>query len=197
MKTVIGGFSTIDVPNLDFHSLEEAGEFLKVYGYDLEIPEEVEAIWGVYDQALDIMQKYILEPGEKIPDVLSTREKVEDIRRLLLYASTRDHAKNPIQLWSCALLRIMHCVAHVENDLFFNYTTEIQDQIFRPFQAMLDHEAHGELYLGNKNDFLKKNIRWLSKLSVNPKPLPSTFLTKWEFDLSQTQSLMRFVSFDF
>jgi len=148
MKTVVGGFSTIDVPNLDFHSLEEAGEFVKTYGYDLNNPEEAEAVWRVFDQAIEMMQKYILESNEKIPDILATRDKVQDIRRLLLYASTMDHANNPMQLWSCAILRVMHCVAHVENDLFFNYTSEIQDQIFKPFQACLTSTEDGQLFLG-------------------------------------------------
>src|SRR5438552_3519654 len=126
MKTIIGGFSTIDVPRLDFNSLEEVGEFLKAYGYDLSQKEEEETIWKVFEQAVSILQKYILEPQDKIPDVLKSRQTIKDIRHLFLYASTRDHEKNPMQLWSCAILRVMHCVAHVENDLFFNYTQEIQ-----------------------------------------------------------------------
>jgi uncharacterized protein (TIGR04562 family) len=148
MKTVIGGFSTIDVPALDFDSLEEAGQFLKVYGYDLDQAEEVEAAWRVFASAVDIMQRYILEKDEKIPDVLNSREKLQDIRRLLLYASTRDHASNTVQLWSCAILRVMHCVAHVENDLFFNYTSEIQDQIFKPIQSHIATSDKQELFLG-------------------------------------------------
>jgi uncharacterized protein (TIGR04562 family) len=152
MKTVIGGFSTIDVPSLDFHSIEEVGEFLKVYGYDLNQPDEVEAVWRVFDQAIEIIQKYLLEKDERVPEILTSREKVEDIRRLLLYASTRDHASNTMQLWSCAILRVMHCVAHVDNDLFFNYMTEIQDQIFKPIQADIISTAKGELYLGQAGD---------------------------------------------
>jgi uncharacterized protein (TIGR04562 family) len=152
MKTVIGGFSTIDIPRLDFHSLEEAGEFIKTYGYDLGKPDEVEAIWKIFDQAIEMMQKYVLETTEKIPDVLCSREKVQDIRRLLLYASTRDHAQNVMQLWSCAILRVMHCVAHVENDLFFNYTSEIQDQILKPIQSRVVSLPHGELYIGDKDE---------------------------------------------
>ncbi len=152
MKTVIGGFSTIDVPALDFRSLEEAGQFVKVYGYDLALTDEVEAVWRIFSDAIEIMQKYILEKDEKIPEVLSSREKLQDIRRLLLYASTRDHASNTVQLWSCAILRVMHCVGHVENDLFFNYTSEIQDQIFKPIQAHIVSTDKGELVLGSKDD---------------------------------------------
>src|SRR5690242_1460906 len=121
MKTVIGGFSTIDVPRLDFHSLEEVGDFIKTYGYDITAAEELEEVWSIFDESIEILQKYILESDEKIPDVLATREKVQDIRRLFLYASTHDHANNVMQRWSCAILRVMHCVAHVLNDLFFNY----------------------------------------------------------------------------
>ncbi len=151
MKTVIGGFSTIDVPRLDFHSLEEVGEFLKAYGYDLTIPEEVENAWNIFEQAVEIMEKNILDPTEKIPEVLRTREKLEDIRRLLLYASTHEHSNNVIQSWSCAILRVMHCVAHVENDLFFNYTSEIQDQVLKPIQNWV-HAKFGKQILGSEND---------------------------------------------
>jgi uncharacterized protein (TIGR04562 family) len=152
MKTIVGGYSTLDVPRLDFDSLEEAGDFLKIYGYDLGRPDEVEAVWGIFEQALEMMQKYLLEENEKLPDVLLTRNKVEDIRRLLLYASTKDHAQNSIQSWSCAILRVMHCIAHVENDLFFNYTSEIQTQIFEPIQSRLESPADGGLFLGKNED---------------------------------------------
>lgn len=152
MKTVIGGFSTIDVPRLDFHSLEEVGEFISTYGYDLGKTEDLEAVWKIFDQSIEIMGKFILEGDEKIPDVLATRDKVEDIRRLFLYSSTHDHANNKMQLWSCAILRVMHCVAHVENDLFFNYTKEIQDQVFEPFQSRIVSLPHGEVFLGSKDD---------------------------------------------
>jgi uncharacterized protein (TIGR04562 family) len=109
-------------------------------------------IWNIFNSAIEIMQKYILERDEKIPEVISSREKLQDIRRLLIYASTKDSASNTVQLWSCAILRVMHCVAHVENDLFFNYTSEIQDQIFRPLQAQVHSTEIGELVLGAKDD---------------------------------------------
>lgn len=153
MKTIIGGYSTIDVPHLDFHSLEEVGEFLKTYGYDLSVADEEEAVWKIFEQSLLILQKYILDPHEKIPEVLCTRQQVQDIRRLFLYASTRDHKKNPMQLWSCAILRVMHCVAHVENDLFFNYTNEIQNQIFAPVQSHVTTDDEGKLVLGANDKF--------------------------------------------
>jgi uncharacterized protein (TIGR04562 family) len=152
MKTIVGGFSTLDVPRLDFGSLEDAGDFLRIYGYDLDRPDEIESVWRIFDQALEMMQKYLLDADEKMPEVLLSREKVGDIRRLLLYASTKDHAKNSIQSWSCAILRVMHCIAHVENDLFFNYTSEIQDQIFKPVQSRLDTLPEGGLFLGKKDD---------------------------------------------
>src|SRR6185312_2606148 len=104
--------------------------------------------WKIYDQAILILQKYILDPHEKIPESLSTRSGVKDLRRLLLYASTRDHDKNPMQLWSCAILRVMHCVAHVENDLFFNYTSEIQNQIFGPIQSQVISGENDKIFLG-------------------------------------------------
>ncbi len=150
IKTIIGGYSTIDVPRLDFRSLEEGGEFLKTYGYDISIKEEDETVWQMYEQAIHILHKYILDSHERVPEVLATRAAVKDIRRLFLYASTRDHDKNPMQLWSCAILRVMHCVAHVENDLFFNYTSEIQNQIFSPIQSKVSGDDNGKLFLGTE-----------------------------------------------
>lgn len=152
LKAVVGGFSAIDLPRLDFKSLEEVEAFVKAYGYDLKRPNDIEEIWKIYAQSIEILEKYILEPNEKIPQVLSTQQKLEDIRRLFLYASTQDHAQNVMQMWSCAILRVMHCVAHVENDLFYHYTQEIQDQILGPVQSKVISNAKGEIFLGEEKD---------------------------------------------
>lgn len=152
MKTVIGGYSALDIPRLDFTSLEEASQFMKSYGYDPEIPEEMEAAWEIYETSIDIMKKHILSEEDKIPKVLRSRESLKDIRHLMVYASTRDHADNTMQMWSCAILRVMHCVAHVENDLFFHHTHEIQEQILLPIQEHIFQSPEGEIILGSKEN---------------------------------------------
>jgi uncharacterized protein (TIGR04552 family) len=48
IRSVLSGFSAIDLPRLEFVSLEEAGEFLKSYGYDLSQPDELDSIWKIF-----------------------------------------------------------------------------------------------------------------------------------------------------
>jgi len=150
MRTLLRGLSALDVPRLFVNSPKDAEEFIRTYGYDIKDPEDQELVWSIYEQALHILQNYLLHTGEKIPEVVGSRAKLQDITRLLVYASTTEHEKNPIQLWSCAILRVMHCVAHVESDLFSSYTAQIQDQILKPFQVHVIEEKGGQVLLGSQ-----------------------------------------------
>ncbi|MGF2075535.1 hypothetical protein, partial [Enterococcus casseliflavus] len=62
---------------------------------------------------------------------------MKDITNLLLWASMRDSASESLQKWSCAVLRVMHVVAHLHNDLFSYFSAEIQDEIFKPYRQFI------------------------------------------------------------
>lgn len=134
LECVVGGLSALDLPRLDIQSLEEAHRFIKSYGYDPQSPVDLEQIWIIHRQSVSFLRDHLLEAGEMIPHEISDPLKLQDPGFLLLYASSREQGQEERGRWSCAVLRVMHVISHINNDLFMFYSNEIQDQILRPYR---------------------------------------------------------------
>lgn len=147
LESVVGGVSTIDTRRLSIHSDEAARQFLQAYGYDVEIPDQLEHIWATHRRAVSLIQEQILESSEQIPSELSDPLKLGKFTNLLQIASDREHGE--MQGWACAILRVMHVDVHLRNDLFGAFRDEIQAQILKPFQdAIVEDDISGSFVLG-------------------------------------------------
>lgn len=143
LDCVVGGLSVIDIPRLKIKSIEHATDFIKTYGFDIENPDEVEKLWHFHRRAVVLITERLLKPGEQIPELLTDRKLLGDIRLLLLHASSEDEHDQEMQRWSCALLRVMHVFVHAENDLFLSFSEEIQKQILTPFEKCVITDGTG------------------------------------------------------
>jgi uncharacterized protein (TIGR04552 family) len=145
LNSVIGGRSAIDLPRLNFKSLQEIDAFLRGYGFDPEKKSDIEKLWYFHRRALVLIQEKLGFTPDEIPELLREPKQLEDIRKLLLYASARgedaSRSDRELQRWSCAILRVMHVFVHSENDLFASFSEEIQKQILSPFQACIMHDG--------------------------------------------------------
>ena len=45
LSVVAGGASALDRPSLHIHNLEEAESFIKSYGYQINLPEDLTRLW--------------------------------------------------------------------------------------------------------------------------------------------------------
>jgi uncharacterized protein (TIGR04562 family) len=148
LETVVGGVSTIDTKFLSVQSAEEGRLFLQAYGYDVDIPDQLEHLWTVHRRAISLMQENLLEPGEIIPTELADPLRLGRIENLLIAAS-RPKEDPDLQRWACAILRVMHVDVHLRNDLFGAFRDEIQSQILKPFQdAIVEDDISGSFVLG-------------------------------------------------
>lgn len=145
-STLLAGLSTIDVPSLNIQNLEEAHHFLFQYGYDVKSAEDVKDMWRLHSRAQKFLETKLLENHEKIPEILSDQNQLKDIGYLLIYASSEPKPKS-LQQWSCAILRVMHVLVHLENDLFRYYYKDIQNQIINPFVQYIEQTPEGLTYL--------------------------------------------------
>jgi uncharacterized protein (TIGR04562 family) len=144
LVAIIGGRSALDVPQLRLRSEREAEEFLDCYGFDYQRPAHRAELESFRQHALEFVQDGLLqdEPGLAVPDdVVGCR----DVRQLLLWASGDRH--DPRQRWTCALVRVMHTVAH--SDSYFNqrFGSEIRTQVLGRFEKHL-HQTERGLELG-------------------------------------------------
>lgn len=150
-ETTVGGKSAIDIPHLEIHNLKEAYQFIASYGYDLTDAKDLDKVWAFHRRAVTILRDTLLKEGEKIPDRLTDPSLLHDMAYLFVFASSRDPVDEDLQKWSCAILRVMHVLAHIENDIFGSYSETIQDQIFKQYKdAIVVDSLHGT-FLGRKD----------------------------------------------
>lgn len=170
LSVVAGGASALDRPNLHIHSLDEAESFLKSYGYHISKPEHLERLWYFHRRALVLMIERLKINAAEIPEEIKTKDSLQDIRKLLIYASDGANAK--LQRWSCALLRCMHVFVHSETDLFSFFSEEIQKQILNPFEQSVIQED--KLYL---KSFIKDGHPPVELLDFQSKPFKTSTST--------------------
>lgn len=138
LESMIGGLSTLDIPYISIQSREQGRQFIQAYGYDIEKEEDLQRLWAYHRKAVTFMQNELLKSNEVLPHKLVDKNELGHITNLLIIASTRG---NELQKWACALLKIIHTFVHLENDLFAQYSAEIQDQILQPIQAHIHEDS--------------------------------------------------------
>jgi len=136
LETMIGGQTFLDVRRLSIQNREQGHAFFKVYGYDVGNEEDLKKLWAYHRKAVTYIHNELLTADEKVPTRLSDPNELGDILNLLIMASTTG---GDLQRWSSAVLKVMHMFVHLENDLFAQFSAEIQNQILNPIQSHI-HE---------------------------------------------------------
>lgn len=132
-QVMLGGGSPIDLDSLRVHSLDEAWHFALNYGYDLGIPVQRAAVLRVYEDAVDFLEGVVLD-GTDLHVPLEVRD-LQDPLDLLVWASERP--QTPRSRWSCAILRVMHTLFHVDHNVNLRFLPEIQRQVFQRYDQHL------------------------------------------------------------
>jgi uncharacterized protein (TIGR04562 family) len=151
-KVLLDGESIVDVPRLEIQTMEEATNFIQAYGFDPGDAEDVDLMWRAFDESVTFLERSIADPEyPKVPDHLRNRKAVNDIRRLLLIAS--DKSAGTDQIFTCAILRLMHLYIHIHHDPRLQFFDEVQNQILNRLENYLYVDAEkGVTYLGKPED---------------------------------------------
>lgn len=161
LRTVLAGDSAIDFSRLEISNLDLANKFIQSYGFDSTKSEDVEEIWGIHRKAVSLLREHLMEEGEKIPDELGDPSLLGEIGNLLVLASQKENSER--QRWSCAILKVMHAYAHVKNDLFSQFSDQIQDQILKRFKNYVVEDPIVGVRLGSGESSIS-----LHKFEVKP-----------------------------
>lgn len=163
LDVIVSGRSSIDSPiGFQLQTLDEADRFVQSYGYYLDNSIEQAEILGNFREALNFIRKNFLQPENPDGLRLEVPKKIlglTDIRELFLLANLRgvnqttDPQGKILRGWACALLKVMHTIAHIDKDLRASYFSDIQQQIFDRFYRVIHRQDEdGRLYLGEKDD---------------------------------------------
>ncbi len=154
LEVLIGGTSLLDVREGiagAYPDSESITAFIEAYGYDLSDPVEAGELHGHKLEAIQFIRKYFLKPAN--PEGIDAdipRKIVEnpDVRDLFKWAS----GQGEFRRWSCAILRVMHILAHIDRDVRTPYFGEIQNQIFDRVYRYLHRDDQGRLFLQRASD---------------------------------------------
>lgn len=172
LDVIVGGKSLIDtelgLTGFPMRSHDDVDRFMKSYGYDLEDPIEKAEVLGNFHEALNFIREYFLDSDwVETKDLTIPRKITEmtDVRDLLLMAShhypgqMHDREGRELQLWACAVLKIVHTIAHIDRDSSITYFSDIQQQILDRFYRYIHRTSDGQLFLGiGEKDPLRVNL---------------------------------------
>lgn len=132
-RVILGGGSPIDLEGLRVQSHDEAWNFALNYGYDMGVPVQRAHVLRVYEDAIDFLEGVVLEGTDlHVPNEL---RGLGDPLDLLIWASERPRTLDG--RWSCAILRVMHTLFHVDHNVNLRYLPEIQRQVFGRYDQYL------------------------------------------------------------
>lgn len=155
IDVIIGGKSSIDLNRLTINSLEDADIFLTTYGYDLSNPDVKLEVKHIFDEAIFFIENTLIpDPFTKISNLYIPDEikNEPDLRNIMLIASDMEHIN---QAWACAVLRIMHTISHVNNDISLKFFPEIQKQILSKLWSSVHINENGEKIFGEGEQAIK------------------------------------------
>jgi uncharacterized protein (TIGR04562 family) len=113
------------------------------YGFDLNLPHQRAQVVRAFEDSMSFLDTVVLEGTElKVPPKVSD---LQDPRNLLLWASVRP--LDELGLWSCAILRIMHTLLYIDNNILMRFLPEIQRQIFERYERHLVQTEDGQWLL--------------------------------------------------
>lgn len=152
MDVLIGGRSSIDLNELRLRNMQDATEFLRYYGYDPEEPGDARTIHSVICEAWNFIEQYLMPQewaqGRRPPEDLLY---ADDARIILMAASDRRPSVALRQAWACALLRVMHTIAHLEGVAKYADVEAARTQIMNRFVKFIFRNSEGQLCLGTKD----------------------------------------------
>lgn len=129
------GASAIDLGGLTLRNLEDARQFAREYGFDIDRPAVLAHIGRAHREAVEfIVETFLDGRDELIPQEVAAPD---DVLRLLVYASRQARPTRLRRAWACAVLKVMHGVFYIDNDLKLRHFDAIRRQVFDGLESVL------------------------------------------------------------
>jgi uncharacterized protein (TIGR04552 family) len=140
LNAIASGVSAIDLGALALRNLHDARQFVREYGFDLDQPAAPGLIRRAHREAVDFIICSFLEPGQAalIPPEVA---QPDDPLQLLVYASLRGQHVDARRMWSCAVLKVMHGIFYIDNNLKLRHFHAIRAQVFGSLDEVIVHDG--------------------------------------------------------
>lgn len=146
LNAIANGISAIDLSALALRNLHDARQFVREYGFDLDQPATAPLIRRVQAEAVAFIRCTFLTPAQADlipPEVAAPDEPLQ----LLLYASMRGQQVDVRRLWACAVLKVMHGIFYIDNNLKLRHFHAIRSQVFGALDEVIKQDAAGRYFI--------------------------------------------------
>lgn len=142
MEVLIGGESSIDTTSTYVRTMEDATRFLLSYGYNPDDPSDARMMHAVIVEAMAFIERELM-PREWRNGVRPPEEILlcDDPRWLLVWAAEHEDSHRIRRAWACAVLRVMHSIAHIEGSYRYVNVDAARAQIKARFEDFLRRDA--------------------------------------------------------
>ncbi len=136
LNAITSGVSAIDLETLALRNLHDARQFVREYGFDPDQPNAQALIASAHREAVDFITHTFLEPGQAhlIPPEVA---HPDDPIQLLVYASLRGQQADVLRMWSCAVLKVIHGIFYIDNNLKLRHFNTIREQVFASLDEVI------------------------------------------------------------
>lgn len=143
LNAIANGVSAIDLGALALRNLHDARQFVREYGFDLDQPAAPRLIRQAHAEAVEFICQTFLTPEQAalIPAEVRTPD---DPLQLLVYASLRGQQVDLRRMWACAVLKVMHGIFYIDNNLKLRHFHAIRSQVFGSLDEVI--RSDGERY---------------------------------------------------
>ena len=136
LEAIARGQSAIDLRGMALRDGEDARRFASEYGFDLENPQHRAWIRRVHREALEFIRSEFLDAASR--DLIPTEvADPEDEVNLLVHASRYSRSRSTRRHWSCALLKVMHALFYIDNNLKLRHFDAIRQQVFQALDQVI------------------------------------------------------------
>ncbi|MYM73876.1 TIGR04552 family protein [Duganella sp. FT134W] len=140
LDAIANGKSAIDLGALALRNLHDARQFVREYGFDLDQPAAVALIRRAHAEAVDFIRATFLTPAQAglIPPEVATPD---DPLNLLVYASLRGQQVDVRRMWACVVLKVMHGIFYIDNNLKLRHFHAIRAQVFGTLDEVIRQQG--------------------------------------------------------
>jgi uncharacterized protein (TIGR04562 family) len=140
LGAITNGMSAIDLVSLALRNIDDARQFAREYGFDLDQPATVARILRGHREAVAFILSTFLDPDQH--DLMPPQVRMaDDPLQLLVYASQRSGQHDALHMWSCAVLKVMHGIFYIDSDLKLRHFHTIREQVFASLDEVIQQDG--------------------------------------------------------
>lgn len=153
MDVLIAGRSSIDLPKLEKMDWQQASDFVQGYGFDPDNSQDLLKLHAILIEAIAFIESKLITPEEWASGLRPPHDilTAEDPRHLLIWASETSPKNVLRNTWACAILRVMHTIAHLEGVRLTASHAQAVKQITERFNRFIKRDSEDNLWLGNES----------------------------------------------